>query len=99
MRGWVGALCLSSFECDFHALRHRDEADCEEDRHKAPASTYPLPLSLQMGNERFKLFPVPSRQNQMQIAELVPEVMLTQRLLIGDSQMLYAAKGSQHGNV
>ena len=49
MRGWEGAWCLSSFRCASLASRHPDESDDDEDRHQAPTSTPPCPLSHQSG--------------------------------------------------
>jgi hypothetical protein len=47
MGGWVGALCLSSSRYDHYASYDSDESYGNEDRHKAPSSTPPYPLSLQ----------------------------------------------------
>jgi len=47
MRGWVGALCLSWWPHDAVGYRNADGPHPDEDKHKAPASTQPLPLSLQ----------------------------------------------------
>src|SRR5579859_5395825 len=47
MKGWVGALCLSSSQQDSLGCRDADGSHSDEDRHKAPSSTLPLPLSLQ----------------------------------------------------
>jgi hypothetical protein len=43
----VGALCLSSSECDHHASRNAGESHCHEDKHKAPTHPCIHPLSLQ----------------------------------------------------
>ncbi len=56
MRGGVGALCLSSLECDPFASRDPDESGCHQDRHKAPASAPPLSLSLQDEGDSITLF-------------------------------------------
>src|SRR5690242_9040638 len=44
MWGWAGALCLSSSPHDMPGFR---QANSSEDKHKAPSSTPPRPLSLQ----------------------------------------------------
>ena len=48
-RGGVdaGALCLSLWQCDSHGFREAGWSYPNEDKHKAPASTQPFPLSLQ----------------------------------------------------
>src|SRR5579859_2109609 len=50
-RGWMwgraGALCLSSSPHDSVGFFDADGSNSHEDRHKAPSSTQPFPLSLQ----------------------------------------------------
>ena len=47
MRGREGALCLSSLLDDSVGCRDTNGLHPNEDRHKAPTSTLPFPLSLQ----------------------------------------------------
>src|SRR5947209_943673 len=47
MRGRVGASCLSSCGDDWSGLHNPGESRGNQDRHKAPTSTPPFPLSLQ----------------------------------------------------
>jgi len=55
----VGALCLSSLQQDSIGIRGaRRITRPNEDKHKAPASTSPRPLSLQeTGDDRFAFLP------------------------------------------
>jgi len=46
----VGALCLSSWQADSVGFREAEESYPDEDKHKAPTSTRPHPLSLQDGD-------------------------------------------------
>ena len=52
MQGWVGALCLSCWPHDAVGCHHAEGPHPNEDRHKAPTSAPPLPLSLQWGSGR-----------------------------------------------
>jgi len=47
--GWVGALCLSSWQHDSSGFREANRSHPTEDKHKAPSSTPLRPLSLQDG--------------------------------------------------
>ena len=47
MRGWVGALCLSSWQYDAPGFREAQWTYPNEDKHKAPSSAPPRSLSLQ----------------------------------------------------
>ena len=51
MRGREEALCLSSSRQDSHEFCQIERTQPHQDRRKAPSSTQPLPLSLQMGDE------------------------------------------------
>ena len=68
MWGRVGALCLSSSQYDAVGFHGAEESHPDEDRHKAPTSAPPFPLSLQMGDEHFLLLPGLIGKNH-QIAE------------------------------
>src|SRR5579863_1766411 len=47
MRGWVGAWCLSCSPDDWCGFREANGSHPHQDRHLAPASSPPFPLSLQ----------------------------------------------------
>ena len=53
---WVGALCLSSWECDSSGICEASGSHPIEDRLKAPTSTPLLPLSLQDPHSSIILF-------------------------------------------
>jgi hypothetical protein len=53
MRGWVGAWCLSSLGGDPFASWNPNKSCGYEDKHQAPSSTPPLPLSLHSKSNRF----------------------------------------------
>ncbi len=46
-RGRAGALCLSLWQLDSSKFRGANRSYPNEDKHKAPSSTQPIPLSLQ----------------------------------------------------
>ena len=52
MWGWVGALCLSWWQRDSPGFREAVWSHSHQDKHKAPSSTQPRPLSLQDGGGR-----------------------------------------------
>jgi len=56
MWGWVGALCLSFSPDDSSGSGEANGSHPNEDRHKAPASTLPFPLSLQWWHSDFFLW-------------------------------------------
>src|SRR5260370_37593541 len=63
MRGRVGVLCLSSWQADSVGLRETEWSSPNEDKHKAPTSTPPYPLSLQDGGRRD--LSRPNKQNRL----------------------------------
>src|SRR5579859_996096 len=81
-RGWmwgrVGALCLSSWHHDSVRFLEAEGSWPNEDRHKAPSSTPPLPLSLQMGSERFRGLSVSGVHVHQ---DLSPCLFITNRLI------------------
>src|SRR5713101_2787313 len=57
MWGRVGALCLSWWQRDPLGFRRAPRSHPNQDKHKAPSSTPPRPLSLQDAGGHFLLFP------------------------------------------
>jgi len=56
MKGREGALCLSSWQYDAWECREAEGSPPHEDRHKAPSSAHPRPLSLQNEATHCSLF-------------------------------------------
>ncbi len=57
MWGWVGALCLSWWQYDSPVFREAEGSYPDEDKHKAPSSAQPRPLSLQDARDACVPFP------------------------------------------
>jgi hypothetical protein len=51
MRGWEGALCLSCWPDDASGVGEAGGSYPTQDRHQAPTSAPPFPLSLQGGEQ------------------------------------------------